>query len=231
LEPTSPYPSIIIADNSFHVYVDYHLVTETTSPGHVLALILSMFSIFELSFAKNARVLRFLYAIIFGAQRYLSNVMRKIIQEKAIDVYHPKDVIMSYGSSSSNPSIPSIIPSKPTTDVILPQKDTRQLKVSTNIEQLKSTKRLSESNEIQTVLLIENNHVSQLTSSQQKKTNEKRSNKRLRYESSIDENSQTSDRDIKKDNEFDTDIQSPKLYIDTSPPRRKTRSGKKTKRR
>lgn len=101
-EPTSPYPSIIIADNSFHVYVDYHLVTETTSPGHVLALILSMFSIFELSFAKNTRVLRFLYAIIFGAQRYLSNVMRKIIQEKAIDVYHPKDVIMSFGSSSSS---------------------------------------------------------------------------------------------------------------------------------
>lgn len=153
-EPTSPYPSIIIADDSFHVYVDYHRITETNSPDNVLALVLSMFSIFELSFAKNARVFRFLYAIIFGAKRYLSNVMRKIMQEKSIDIYQPKDAIMSSGFSSASKwlyfliiriqyaltlasSVRPITPTTVSTNVIVSPGSTRKSSSPVNIEKVK----------------------------------------------------------------------------------------------
>jgi hypothetical protein len=39
------------------------------------------------SFRKNGRVLRFLYAILFGEKRYLSNTARKLVQEKPINMY------------------------------------------------------------------------------------------------------------------------------------------------
>ena len=82
-----------------HLYVDYNHITQTSSPDDGLALILSMFSIFELAFEKNGRVLRFLYAIMFGEKRYLSNSTRNLVTEKSINIYAEKNA-----SSMSTPS-------------------------------------------------------------------------------------------------------------------------------
>lgn len=74
-------------DDCFEVFVDFEKITSTKSPDDSLALLLSMFSIFELAFEKNGRVLRFLYAIIYGDKRYLSNATRQLVREKSIDIY------------------------------------------------------------------------------------------------------------------------------------------------
>lgn len=89
----TPYPTIVISDDLFHIYVDYVQIVETTSPDDALALLLSMFCIFELAFEKNGRVLRFLYAVLFGDKRYLSNTTRTLINEKSIIINTEKVVV------------------------------------------------------------------------------------------------------------------------------------------
>lgn len=78
--------------------MDYNRITTTHSPDDALALALSMFSIFELSFEKNGRVLRFLYAILFGEKRYLSNITRNLVREKSINIYEE----MNYASATKS---------------------------------------------------------------------------------------------------------------------------------
>ena len=46
-----------------------------------------MYVVFELNFPKNGRAMRFLYSIVFGDTRYLSNKMRSLIKEKDIEIY------------------------------------------------------------------------------------------------------------------------------------------------
>ena len=46
-----------------------------------------MFSVFELSFKKNSRVLHFLYAIQFVDKRCLPNSTHNLVQEKSINIH------------------------------------------------------------------------------------------------------------------------------------------------
>ena len=87
-----------------HVYVDYNHITQTSSPDDGLTLILSMFSIFELAFEKNGRVLRFLYAIMFGEKRYLSNTTRNLVTEKSINIYAEKNASLTSMPSTTGES-------------------------------------------------------------------------------------------------------------------------------
>ncbi|CAF1519519.1 unnamed protein product [Rotaria sp. Silwood1] len=85
--PSSPYPSMVFTDNTITIYTDFLSIVSTTSPDDGLALILAMYVVFELNFPKNGRAIRFLYAIMFGDTRYLSNKMRTLIKEKNIEIY------------------------------------------------------------------------------------------------------------------------------------------------
>jgi hypothetical protein len=61
-------------------------IVSTTSPDDALALLLAMYTIFELNFDKKSRAVRFLYSIVFSDKRYLSNSTRILINEKNIDI-------------------------------------------------------------------------------------------------------------------------------------------------
>ena len=93
-----------MTDDLFHIYVDFNKILSTNSPDDAVALTLAMFSIFELAFEKNGRVLRFLYAILFGDKRYLSNATRNLMREKSINMYaevHPKLPDVSHNDARS----------------------------------------------------------------------------------------------------------------------------------
>jgi hypothetical protein len=77
--------------------VDFVPIVTTTSPDDALALLLAMYTIFELNFDKNSRAVRFLYAIIFSDKRFLSNSTRILIKEKNIDI----DAEQKYKRSSN----------------------------------------------------------------------------------------------------------------------------------
>lgn len=69
-----------------HVYVDFCRITSTSSPDDALALLISMYTIFELAFDKKSRVVRLIYSILHGDKQYLSNSIRMYIKEKNIDI-------------------------------------------------------------------------------------------------------------------------------------------------
>lgn len=77
---------MVVSDNTIDIYTDFLPIVSTASPDDGLALLLAMYVIFELNFPKNGRAIRFLYAIVFGDTRYLSNKMRSLIKEKDIEI-------------------------------------------------------------------------------------------------------------------------------------------------
>jgi hypothetical protein len=85
-EPSTPYPTLVSINDQIHVYVDFIPILSTTSPDDALALLIAMYSIFELNFNRSSRAIRFLYSILHGDKRFLSNAMRLLIKEKGIDI-------------------------------------------------------------------------------------------------------------------------------------------------
>ncbi|CAF4351751.1 unnamed protein product, partial [Rotaria magnacalcarata] len=84
--PSTPYPTMAFDDNVIYIYLDFLPIVSTTSPDDGLALLLAIYLIFELNFPKNNRSIRFLYSIIFGDTRFISNKMRNLIKEKNIEI-------------------------------------------------------------------------------------------------------------------------------------------------
>ncbi len=77
-------------DDLIYIYVDFVAITSTVSPDDALALVIGMYSIFELCFNKNSRTVRLLYACLHSDKRFLSNSMRIFIKENDIDIYEEK---------------------------------------------------------------------------------------------------------------------------------------------
>ncbi|CAF3005309.1 unnamed protein product [Rotaria sp. Silwood2] len=88
LEPSTPYPTLIAINDQIHIYVDFIPIVSTTSPDDALGLLIAMYNIFELNFNKNSRAIRFLYSILHGDKRFLSNGMRLLIKDKGIDIFN-----------------------------------------------------------------------------------------------------------------------------------------------
>ncbi|CAF4436158.1 unnamed protein product [Rotaria sp. Silwood2] len=87
-EPSTPYPTLIAINDQIHIYVDFIPIVSTTSPDDALGLLIAMYNIFELNFNKNSRAIRFLYSILHGDKRFLSNGMRLLIKDKGIDIFN-----------------------------------------------------------------------------------------------------------------------------------------------
>lgn len=78
---------MVFLDNLIHIYVDFLPITTTASDDDALALLLAMYTIFELSFPKNNRTIRLLYCILHGEKRFLTNTIRLFIKEKQLGMF------------------------------------------------------------------------------------------------------------------------------------------------
>ncbi len=70
-----------------------------------------MYSIFELSFDKKSRTIRFLYCVLHGDKQFLSNSIRVLIKEKNIDIHRERlqlPSISSYSVSNNTTTITSV---------------------------------------------------------------------------------------------------------------------------
>ncbi|CAM4797064.1 unnamed protein product [Rotaria magnacalcarata] len=86
-EPSTPYPTLVCIDDVIYIYVDFVSMLSTNSPDDALALLIAMYTIFELTFHKKSRTIRLLYSILHAETRYLTNSVRILIKEKNIDIY------------------------------------------------------------------------------------------------------------------------------------------------
>ena len=73
--------------NRIDVYVDFIPVVSTDSSDDALALLIAMYTLFELTFDKKSRTIRLLYSILHSDKRYLSNTLRHFITQRNIDIY------------------------------------------------------------------------------------------------------------------------------------------------
>ncbi|CAF4182585.1 unnamed protein product, partial [Rotaria sordida] len=86
-EPPTPYPTLVCINDVIHVYVDFNSILSINSPDDAIALLIAMYTIFELTFDKKSRTIRLLYAALHAETRYLTNSVRILIKEKNIDIY------------------------------------------------------------------------------------------------------------------------------------------------
>lgn len=87
-------------DDIIHIYVDFNPIVSTSSPDDALGLLIAMYSIFELSFDKKSRTIRFLYCVLYGCKQFLSNTIRVLIKEKNIDIHCERLQLPSISSYS-----------------------------------------------------------------------------------------------------------------------------------
>ncbi|CAF1501583.1 unnamed protein product [Adineta ricciae] len=104
-EPPTPYPTLVCIDDLIYVYVDFLPIVSTNSPDDAVALLISMYTIFELSFDKKSRTIRLLYCVLHGDKQFLSNSVRVLIKEKNINIQRepPQLPSMSCNSLRNNP--------------------------------------------------------------------------------------------------------------------------------
>lgn len=97
---------MVLINDLIHIYVDFNLVVSTASPDDALGLLIAMYTIFELSFNKKSRTIRFLYSLLHSDKRFLSNSIRIFIKEKKIDLYAEQQYQSTSTSSNSVQNIP-----------------------------------------------------------------------------------------------------------------------------
>ncbi|CAF1683485.1 unnamed protein product, partial [Rotaria magnacalcarata] len=74
-----PYPCIKILEDKFELYLDFHLVAETNSFSTAVALLLSLYHIFEIRFANHNRCCRLLYSILFEDAHHLNKSLKNLL--------------------------------------------------------------------------------------------------------------------------------------------------------
>ncbi|CAF2172152.1 unnamed protein product [Rotaria magnacalcarata] len=74
-----PYPCMKIHDDRFELYLDFCLITQTTSCFTALALLLSLYYVFEIRFGLHNRSCRLLYGILFEDSHYLNKALKNLL--------------------------------------------------------------------------------------------------------------------------------------------------------
>ncbi|CAF3428106.1 unnamed protein product [Rotaria sp. Silwood2] len=75
-EPSSPRPIIQVPTDKFLIYLDYDVITATTSIDQALCIIVSLYVIFELQFGTHNRIIHLLYGILLQEPAALTKQLR-----------------------------------------------------------------------------------------------------------------------------------------------------------
>ncbi len=99
-----------ILDDKFELYLDFCLITETTSCSTALALLLSLYHVFEIRFGSHNRCCHLLYGILFEDSHYLNKPLKTRLNNwKYKIVNRPfmkrQAMIMNLIESSTQPSV------------------------------------------------------------------------------------------------------------------------------
>ncbi|CAF3177733.1 unnamed protein product [Rotaria sp. Silwood2] len=80
-EPPSPRPTIQVTTDKYVIYLDYDVITETSSIDQALCTIISLYVIFELQFGKHNRIIHLLYGILLQEPATLTKQLRLTLKE------------------------------------------------------------------------------------------------------------------------------------------------------
>ncbi|CAF1173632.1 unnamed protein product [Didymodactylos carnosus] len=80
-----PYPCLIINEQSIDVYVNWLVISSTSSLDEAIALLISMYNISEIKFDPRSRTVRLLYITLLNERKYISNSIRSLLNELNYD--------------------------------------------------------------------------------------------------------------------------------------------------
>ncbi|CAF4824702.1 unnamed protein product [Rotaria sp. Silwood2] len=103
-EPPSLRPTIQVTTDKYVIYLDYDVITETTSIDQALCIIISLYVIFELQFGTHNRIIHLLYGILLQEPSALTKQLRLILKDWnfTIDKKERKQTNESVKSTSTN---------------------------------------------------------------------------------------------------------------------------------
>ncbi|CAF4709600.1 unnamed protein product [Rotaria socialis] len=78
-EPLVPTPCIKVSNEKFELYLDWQVVAETRNPTTALSLLLSLYNVFEVKFAKNNHTSRLLNGVFFQNGEDLGKNLRILL--------------------------------------------------------------------------------------------------------------------------------------------------------
>ncbi|CAM4933777.1 unnamed protein product [Rotaria socialis] len=80
-EPLSPRPTIQITTDKFIIFLDYEVITETSSIDQALCIIICLYVIFELQFGAHNRIIHLLYGILLQESGALTKPLRHLLHQ------------------------------------------------------------------------------------------------------------------------------------------------------
>ncbi|CAF1319213.1 unnamed protein product, partial [Didymodactylos carnosus] len=87
-EPLSPCPTIQVITDKFRIFLDYELITETTSVDRALAAIISLYVVFDLQFGVHNRTIHLLYGVLLQEPAALTKQLRNLLIEWKFKIKH-----------------------------------------------------------------------------------------------------------------------------------------------
>ncbi|CAM4836680.1 unnamed protein product, partial [Rotaria magnacalcarata] len=92
-EPLVPTPCIKVSNEKFELYLDWQVVAETRNPTTALSLLLSLYNVFEVKFAKNNHTYRLLNDRIKKLQIQTTNTIAYVDKRATSELQlHPQTI-------------------------------------------------------------------------------------------------------------------------------------------
>ncbi|CAF1572504.1 unnamed protein product, partial [Adineta steineri] len=80
-EPLSPRPAIQITTDQFIIFLDYEVISETSSIDQAICIVISLYVIFELQFGIHNRIIQLLYGILLKQSGALTKPLRILLNQ------------------------------------------------------------------------------------------------------------------------------------------------------
>ncbi|CAF4332636.1 unnamed protein product, partial [Adineta steineri] len=80
-EPLSPRPAIQITTDQFIIFLDYEVISETSSIDQAICIVISSYVIFELQFGIHNRIIQLLYGILLKQSGAFTKPLRILLNQ------------------------------------------------------------------------------------------------------------------------------------------------------
>ncbi|CAF4191470.1 unnamed protein product, partial [Adineta steineri] len=80
-EPLSPRPAIQITTDQFIIFLDYEVISETSSIDQAICIVISLYVIFELQFGIHNRIIQLLYDILLKQSGALTKPLHILLNQ------------------------------------------------------------------------------------------------------------------------------------------------------
>jgi hypothetical protein len=102
-------------NDKYELYLDYHLILQTTSAQEAMSVLICLYNIFEIKFTRHARGMNLLYGVMFQDQNELSKSLRKLLLSWGY-IIENKSIVTKHQTKTTSTNNISMLQSATTTE-------------------------------------------------------------------------------------------------------------------